>query len=319
MRDGEPIAIKPKALDMLLLLVRHPGRLLGKEELMNRLWPDTAVEEANLTQNVFVVRKALGEAPGEQRFIATVARQGYRFVANVREVTEEGPSSRDEAIPGVARAESPRVPRNDDVERSAEGSDVIHATSDDQRSALSRFRALNRLEAARWVGPLVVAVAGISVVIYLSRADGSHRLRPVPVTSSPGMERVLAPTPDGRANRVAVALFENRTGDVSLEPLGQLAADRTIRAIAGVTSAHVVPRPIRMATGPTGSLQRSSPAGRASVPSLPLWLNLDRAASGFAETTTSGHGHRCTANVRAVVSKPCVIVFGWTPRYAQVR
>jgi DNA-binding winged helix-turn-helix (wHTH) protein len=109
MRDGEPIAIKPKALDMLLLLVRHPGRLLGKEEVMNRLWPDTAVEEANLTQNVFVVRKALGEAPGEQRFIATVARQGYRFVGTVREVKEE-PSSRDDALLGVARAESPPVP-----------------------------------------------------------------------------------------------------------------------------------------------------------------------------------------------------------------
>lgn len=109
MRDGEPIAIKPKALDMLLLLVRHRGRLLGKEELMNRLWPDTAVEEANLTQNVFVVRKALGEAPGEQRFIATVARQGYRFVGNVREVTEEEPSSPDDAIRRIARAESPRV------------------------------------------------------------------------------------------------------------------------------------------------------------------------------------------------------------------
>ena len=99
MRGGEPIAIKPKALDLLLLLVRHPGRLLGKEELMNRLWPDTVVEEANLTQNVFVVRKALGEAPGEQRFIATVARQGYRFVGNVREVTEEVPLSRDDAFP----------------------------------------------------------------------------------------------------------------------------------------------------------------------------------------------------------------------------
>ena len=109
MRGGEPIAIKPKALDLLLLLVRHPGRLLGKEELMNRLWPDTVVEEANLTQNVFVVRKALGEAPGEQRFIATVARQGYRFVGNVREVTEEVPLSRDDAIPGVARAETPRA------------------------------------------------------------------------------------------------------------------------------------------------------------------------------------------------------------------
>ena len=99
MRDGGPIAIKAKALDTLLLLVQHAGRLLEKEELMNRLWPDTAVEEANLTQNVFEVRKALGEVPGEQRFIATVARRGYRFVADVRAIGDEA-SARDDVAVG---------------------------------------------------------------------------------------------------------------------------------------------------------------------------------------------------------------------------
>jgi TolB-like protein/DNA-binding winged helix-turn-helix (wHTH) protein len=89
LRAGEPVAIKPKALDTLVVLVEHRDRVVEKEELMNRLWPDTAVEEANLTQNVFVIRKALGEAPGEQKFIATAARRGYRFVADVREVFEE--------------------------------------------------------------------------------------------------------------------------------------------------------------------------------------------------------------------------------------
>jgi TolB-like protein len=88
-RDGEPVVIQPKALDTLLLLVQHRGRLLEKEELMRLLWPDAIVEEANLTQNVFVARKALGETPGEQRFIATVARQGYRFVGEVQEIVEE--------------------------------------------------------------------------------------------------------------------------------------------------------------------------------------------------------------------------------------
>ncbi|AMY09286.1 Transcriptional activator CadC [Luteitalea pratensis] len=95
MRDGGPIGIKAKALDTLVLLVQHAGRLLEKEELMNGLWPDTAVEEANLTQNIFEVRKALGEVPGEQRFIATVARRGYRFVAEVRAIGDE-PTARDD-------------------------------------------------------------------------------------------------------------------------------------------------------------------------------------------------------------------------------
>ena len=63
MKVGTPVTIKPKALDTLILLVEHRGRLLEKEELMNRLWPDTAVEEANLTQNIFEVRRALARDP----------------------------------------------------------------------------------------------------------------------------------------------------------------------------------------------------------------------------------------------------------------
>ena len=107
-RDGEPVAIKAKALDTLVLLVQHAGRLLEKEELMNRLWPDTAVEEANLTQNIFEVRKALGEVPGEQRFIATVARRGYRFVAEVRAIGDEA-SARDALSVGNGQSNVPLV------------------------------------------------------------------------------------------------------------------------------------------------------------------------------------------------------------------
>ena len=108
MRDDEPIAIKAKALDTLVLLVQHSGRLLEKDELMNRLWPDTAVEEANLTQNIFEVRKALGEVPGEQRFISTVARRGYRFVAEVRAIGEEA-SARDDLADGDRHSKAPLV------------------------------------------------------------------------------------------------------------------------------------------------------------------------------------------------------------------
>jgi DNA-binding winged helix-turn-helix (wHTH) protein len=121
MRDGGPIAIKAKALDTLVLLVQHAGRLLEKEELMNRLWPDTAVEEANLTQNVFEVRKALGEVPGEQRFIATVARRGYRFVAEVRAIGDEA-SARDDLAAGDRHSEAPLAGR-----KRFEGRTVIFA------------------------------------------------------------------------------------------------------------------------------------------------------------------------------------------------
>ncbi len=111
LRNDELVPLKPKALETLLVLVEQHGRVVSKDELMSRLWPDTAVEEANLTQNVFVVRKALGEVPGEQRFIATVARTGYRFVADVAEVrTKNAPAGTpDMASSAGSRLRSRRV------------------------------------------------------------------------------------------------------------------------------------------------------------------------------------------------------------------
>ncbi len=103
LRGGAPISIKPKALETLVILVELRGRVVEKGELMSRLWPDTAVEEANLTQNIFVIRKTLGEEPGDQKFIATVARHGYRFVAEVREITDEGDSAVAFGTPQVGR------------------------------------------------------------------------------------------------------------------------------------------------------------------------------------------------------------------------
>jgi TolB-like protein/DNA-binding winged helix-turn-helix (wHTH) protein len=108
LKNGAAVAIKPKALETLLVLIEHRDRVVEKDELMRAVWPDTVVEEANLTQNVFVIRKALGEAPGEQRYIATIARRGYRFVADVRDVmTPEA-----EAEPRVPDAHpGPPLPR----------------------------------------------------------------------------------------------------------------------------------------------------------------------------------------------------------------
>ena len=84
LRDGEIVSLTPKAFDLLLALVEHHGHLLEKEELLKLVWPDTFVEEANLSWNVSHVRKALEENGDGQRFIETVPKRGYRFVANVR-------------------------------------------------------------------------------------------------------------------------------------------------------------------------------------------------------------------------------------------
>ena len=85
LREGEPVPLTPKVFDILVTLVEHGGQVVAKDDLMKRVWPNTFVEEGNLTQNISLLRKALGETPGGVQFIETVPRRGYRFVAETSE------------------------------------------------------------------------------------------------------------------------------------------------------------------------------------------------------------------------------------------
>jgi DNA-binding winged helix-turn-helix (wHTH) protein len=87
-RNGSVIHLRGKVFDTLCALVRHPGRLLRKSELMKAVWPDTVVEENNLEHNLCVLRKILGQNKKSNKFIETVPRQGYRFVAMVNALDE---------------------------------------------------------------------------------------------------------------------------------------------------------------------------------------------------------------------------------------
>jgi|SRR2546422_171418 len=84
--DGETVPLMPKAFDTLLYLVEHNGKVIEKDELMSAIWKDTIVEENNLTQNISILRRVLGERHGENRFIATIPGHGYKFVAEVRKI-----------------------------------------------------------------------------------------------------------------------------------------------------------------------------------------------------------------------------------------
>lgn len=88
-RDGRPLTLTSRLFETLLALVENNGRLVEKDELMSKLWPDTVVEEANLTVNVSALRKILGESAKEHLYIVTVPGRGYRFVADVREMPRE--------------------------------------------------------------------------------------------------------------------------------------------------------------------------------------------------------------------------------------
>src|SRR4051794_22910096 len=92
LRDGEPLAIAARTLDTLAVLVQNRGRLLDKDELLSLIWPGTVVDEANLSQSVFTLRKVLGDSRKDQHYIATIAGRGYQFVAPVTELAAETPT-----------------------------------------------------------------------------------------------------------------------------------------------------------------------------------------------------------------------------------
>jgi serine/threonine-protein kinase len=106
MRGGAAVPLRPKVVDTLILLIESRGRVLRKEELMRALWPDTFVEESNLTQNIFTLRKALGQdARTGLRYIETIPKRGYRFVADVKELRDDS-RRRPDSVPEAQTIDS---------------------------------------------------------------------------------------------------------------------------------------------------------------------------------------------------------------------
>ena len=81
--DGTPVPLMSKAFDTLVLLVENRDRVVTKDELLRVVWPDVIVEEGNLTQQIFLIRRALGDTAQQPRYIVTVPGHGYRFMARV--------------------------------------------------------------------------------------------------------------------------------------------------------------------------------------------------------------------------------------------
>jgi Tol biopolymer transport system component/DNA-binding winged helix-turn-helix (wHTH) protein len=84
-KNGTTVSLKPKVVETLIALIERCGEVIGKDELMKRLWPDSFVEEANLSQNIYLLRKTLGNCAGGQPLIETFWRRGYRFNGTVRQ------------------------------------------------------------------------------------------------------------------------------------------------------------------------------------------------------------------------------------------
>src|SRR5258707_6952306 len=126
-RADSPISLTPKAFDVLLFLAQNPNRLVTKEELLQAVWGDTFVEEGNLTQYIYHLRKALGDNPEDARLIVTIARKGYQFTADVTvakaantaiqaavqvSTAERSLANTQPALPSPADKAVPKAPKN---------------------------------------------------------------------------------------------------------------------------------------------------------------------------------------------------------------
>src|SRR5215470_4057134 len=88
--DGTTVPLTPRVFETLLYMVEHHDTVLDKERLMEAVWPDSIVEENNLSQNISTLRRIFGETPGSHNYIVTVPGRGYRFVAEVSEINDNG-------------------------------------------------------------------------------------------------------------------------------------------------------------------------------------------------------------------------------------
>jgi TolB-like protein/DNA-binding winged helix-turn-helix (wHTH) protein len=183
---GACVSLTPKVFDTLLLLVDNAGRLVEKEAFLKHLWPDAFVEESSLAQNISVLRRALGDDGNGNRFIDTVPKRGYRFVAEVRELVEESSST------GYGGGTQQRTALPDAATAAQFGSTIQVGLEPTRRSTL-------------WVN-LPVALAAVLVIALGTGYIKWKRLRTPP---HPVNARVV----------LAVLPFQNLSGDAGQEYL----------------------------------------------------------------------------------------------------
>jgi TolB-like protein/DNA-binding winged helix-turn-helix (wHTH) protein/Tfp pilus assembly protein PilF len=210
LRDNQPVPLTPKTFDMLVVLVENSGHLIEKSELLKRIWPDSFVEEANLSVNVSALRRALGEGPNEHQFVETVPRRGYRFVADVKERWDGGAESRSYEL----------------SEERDNGSPVANhkpRTSPPSLTAASRPRVSVR----RW--PFVLVLLLLSGLLLVWIARGLH-------------ERLLGKGNPVVIQSLAVLPLENLTGDSSQDYFADGMTEALITDLAKISAIRVMSR-----------------------------------------------------------------------------
>ena len=200
LKNGVPLILTPKALQTLLILVEHAGETVEKDQIYNHLWADSFVEEGNLTQYIYVLRKHLGQDSSGQSYIETVARRGYRFTAEIKATRaailvetpddQEKKTKRIEDNPDSAIDESAAREKNE----SDHGFSDFNVISESEKPAARAVNPLSetdytlqteksKLRIRKWLPAalLLIITAGIGSYIYFINSGGEPKIKSIAI------------------------------------------------------------------------------------------------------------------------------------------
>ena len=240
LRDNQSVPLTPKSFDLLVVLVEHSGHLIEKAELMKQVWPDSFVEEANLSVNVSAVRRALGESPNENQYLETVPRRGYRFIASVKERWDEGTVSSAREL----------------TEEDDDGRPVW----DGERQTLSPLLAAASrpiLSNRRWALVFLVGLLSFSALLLGLNVAGLR-------------DRLLGKVNPVRIQSLAVLPLENLSGDTSQDYFADGMTESVITELAKIGALRVISRPSVM----------QYKGARKPLPEIARELNVDAVLAG---------------------------------------
>ncbi len=211
LRDNQPVPLTPKCFDLLVVLVENTGHLIEKDQLLKRIWPDSFVEEANLSVNMSALRRALGEGPNEYQYVETVPRRGYRFVAGVTERWDDG-------------IQSPARESTEEADDKQSVADNARQTSTPSQAAASGPGLLFQPWALALIGLL-----SVSALLLVLNVSGLR-------------DRLLGKVNPVSIQSLAVLPLENLSNDTSQDYFGDGMTEALITDLAKIGAVRVMSR-----------------------------------------------------------------------------
>lgn len=211
LRDGEPVPLTPKAFETLVALVVRSGHLVDKDELMKLVWSDAFVEESNLTNNVYALRKMLGQGENGRSYIETVPKRGYRFTAPVRELSAEALVVEKRTVTRVVTEEAVEASQRQSMSGAGEQLAVVQVPAHAELRSTWPWLLITLLAVALSIGGL-----------YIYRS--------------------LTAAPPSQIQSIAVLPFKNESGNPDVDYLSDGVTESLINSLSQLSNLSVKAR-----------------------------------------------------------------------------